>query len=122
MKRPLPLAEPQDCCAPSVEPQLPEGDVEQLGRLFAALADRHRIRIVDLLLTADPQALCVCEFMPALGLPQPNVSYHLKKLLDAGAIVRETRGTYSYYSLAPRARHRLRALLAADGPVLAEAV
>ena len=70
----------------------------ELERLFKALADRHRVRIVNLLAGAD-EAVCVCKLMPALGLAQPTVSYHLKLLVDAGLLERERRGRFSYYRL-----------------------
>ena len=68
--------------------------------MFKALADRHRVQILNLLAGAD-DAVCVCKLMPALGLAQPTVSYHLKLLVDAGLLERERRGRFSYYRLAP---------------------
>ena len=46
-----------------------------------------------------PEAVCVCDLMPQLGLSQGTVSFHLKKLLDVGLLEREQRGTWAYYSL-----------------------
>jgi ArsR family transcriptional regulator len=74
-----------------------------MERVFKALSDRHRLKIVNLLLRAREDAVCVCEIQPALGLSQGTVSYHLKQLVEAGLIERETRGTFSYYSLVPGA-------------------
>ena len=51
--------------------------------------------------------VCVCEFMPQLGLAQGTVSHHLKKLLDTGLLDREQRGTWAYYSLRRDALERL---------------
>jgi ArsR family transcriptional regulator len=45
------------------------------------------------------EPVCVCEFLPHLGLSQGTVSFHLKKLLDVGLLDREQRGTWAYYSL-----------------------
>ena len=98
------------CCAPRGEPSLTEPEALELERVFAALADRHRLKVVDLLQAAGGDAVCVCELVPALGLAQPTVSYHLKQLLDAGLVVRERRGTFAYYRLAPRTLERLRAV------------
>ena len=47
--------------------------------------------------SGDP--VCACEFEPALGLSQPTVSHHLKKLTDAGLLEREQRGKWAYFSL-----------------------
>lgn len=68
-----------------------------------ALADRQRLRIVNILLRADGEAVCVCELEPFLGLSQGTVSHHLKVLVDAGLIDRESRGTRGYFSLVPGA-------------------
>jgi ArsR family transcriptional regulator len=78
--------------------------------VFSALADRHRVRILDMLMRRGSEAICVCDFEPALGLSQPTVSYHLKKLVGAGLLEREKRGTFAYYSLADGARDRLRSV------------
>ena len=87
------------CCSPLVRPQLAEEDALELERVFQALADRYRLRVVNMLAQADGQAVCVCDFQDALELKQPTVSYHLKQLVDAGVIEREQRGRFAFYSL-----------------------
>ncbi|HSP73819.1 MAG TPA: metalloregulator ArsR/SmtB family transcription factor [Gaiellaceae bacterium] len=96
------MGEPLDpiaCCSPLVRPQLADEDAAELERLFRALADRHRLKVVNMLAQADGQAICVCDFQDALELKQPTVSYHLKQLVDAGVIEREQRGRFAFYSL-----------------------
>ena len=66
--------------------------------LFKALADPARVRIVNMLATAG-DGVCVCDLTPQLGLSQPTVSHHLRKLADAGLLTREQRGTWAFYSL-----------------------
>ena len=95
-----------DCCSPLVRPTLTQAQAVELEQLFKALADRHRVQILNLLAGADA-AVCVCELMPALGLAQPTVSYHLKLLVDAGLLERERRGRFSYYRLAAGSLDRL---------------
>jgi ArsR family transcriptional regulator len=107
------------CCAPLAEPALSESDVEDLERVFKALADRHRMRILNRLLVAGGEAVCVCDFEDMLGLKQSTVSYHLKQLLDAGILRREKRGSYAYFSLDPAAFDRIRELLAVPATALA---
>jgi ArsR family transcriptional regulator len=51
---------------------------------------------------SDEQA-CVCHLIEPLGLSQPTVSHHLKKLTDAGLLEREQRGRWAYFSLRPEA-------------------
>lgn len=106
-----------DCCTPLAGTTLSAEEAGDLENVFKALADRHRLRIVNLLLQADDEAVCLCEIQPLLGLAQATVSYHLKRLLDAGLVERETRGTYSYFSLAPGALDSVRELLALPAAV-----
>jgi ArsR family transcriptional regulator len=95
--RELELA-PVECCSPVVEPGISAEQASTLAQVFKALADPSRVQIVNLLANAsDP--VCVCDFVPQLGLSQGTVSFHLKKLLDVGLLQREQRGTWAYYSL-----------------------
>jgi ArsR family transcriptional regulator len=105
-----------DCCSPLVRSTLTQAQAAELEQLFKALADRHRVQILNLLAGAD-DAVCVCKLMPALGLAQPTVSYHLKLLVDAGLLERERRGRFSYYRLAAGALDRLGELV--RGPAVA---
>jgi ArsR family transcriptional regulator len=47
--------------------------------------------------------VCVCNLIEPLGLSQPTVSHHLKKLTDVGLLEREQRGKWAYFSLRPEA-------------------
>lgn len=95
------------CCAPIAGPTLSDDDARELERLFRALGDRHRVRILNVLVQAGGEQVCVCEFVPLLGLKQPTVSYHLKQLVDVGLLERERRGTFAFYRLAPDMLERL---------------
>jgi ArsR family transcriptional regulator len=108
MPAPLPLVQ---CCAPLGSAALTEGEAAELEQVFKALADRHRVKILNRLLAAGGEAVCVCEFQQLLELKQSSVSYHLKQLLDAGIVEREKRGSYAYFSLSGGALERVRALL-----------
>jgi ArsR family transcriptional regulator len=107
--RELPLVE---CCTPIAGPALAPHEAADLESLFKALADRHRLQILNCLLQADGEAVCVCEFQPLLGIKQPTVSHHLRQLVDAGLLEREKRGTYAYYRLKPGSLDRVGGLLA----------
>ena len=86
------------CCAPLAAPVLGEEEALATAELFKALADPARVRIVNALATSG-EPVCACEFEPALGLSQPTVSHHLKKLTEAGLLAREQRGKWAYFSL-----------------------
>ena len=103
-------------CKPIARQTLSDREARQLERLFKALADRHRLKILSLLQGGE---VCVCDFVPSLGLSQPTVSYHLRQLLEAGLILRERRASYAYYRLAPGALNRVGGLLASPLPAVA---
>jgi ArsR family transcriptional regulator, arsenate/arsenite/antimonite-responsive transcriptional repressor len=102
------------CCAPLDAISLTDAEAEATAALFKALADPHRVRIVNMLASAD-RALCVCDLTEPLGIGQPTVSHHLKKLLAAGLLERERRGTWAYYSLRPEAIQRLASVADLEG-------
>jgi ArsR family transcriptional regulator len=117
MSKLLPLVA---CCAPIARPTLSDAQAVELETLFKALADRHRVKILNILARAGGDAVCVCDFTEPLGLKQPTVSYHLKLLMDAGLLERERRGSFAYYRLGDGALDRLSDLVAAPA-VLARA-
>jgi ArsR family transcriptional regulator len=110
--RDLPLI---DCCTPLAADGLTDSQAGDMEAVFKALADRQRLKIVNMLLRAGGEPVCVCEIEPALGLAQGTVSYHLKRLVDAGLVERETRGTFSYYSLVPGALDAVSEVFEATG-------
>jgi ArsR family transcriptional regulator len=105
---------PASCCAPLGATGMSEGDAETTARVFKALADPGRVRIVNLLANA-PGPVCVCDLTPELGLSQPTVSFHLKKLVQAGLLEREQRGSWAYYSVNREALGRLSSVFELEG-------
>jgi ArsR family transcriptional regulator, arsenate/arsenite/antimonite-responsive transcriptional repressor len=106
LNRPAPVA----CCAPLAAPALSDEEAEATAALFHALGDPARVRILNVLATAA-EPVCACEFIGPLGVGQPTVSHHLKKLTDAGLLEREQRGKWAYFSLNPEATSTLAALV-----------
>ena len=94
------------CCAPLDAPQLSAEEAVATAALFKALGDPHRVRIVNLL-AASAEPVCVCDLTASLGITQPTVSHHLRKLVDAGLLTREQRGTWAYYAIDHAAMRRL---------------
>jgi ArsR family transcriptional regulator len=99
------------CCTPLAGSSLDDAEAAELERLFRVLADRHRLRILNILIRAGGAPVCVCEFTDQLGLAQPTVSYHLKQLREAGLLEREKRGTFAYFRVRPEAMRKLHALV-----------
>jgi ArsR family transcriptional regulator, arsenate/arsenite/antimonite-responsive transcriptional repressor len=71
-------------------------DVRAFSRLFKALGDETRLRIVALLSHGE---LCVCHLEEALQLSQPKVSRHLATLRSAGVVDHRRDGTWVHYRL-----------------------
>ena len=94
------------CCSPLATPGLDDAEAQATATLFKALGDPHRVRIVNLLANSD-DPVCVCDITPQLGLSQPTVSFHLKKLVSSGLLDRDQRGTWAYYSINPDAMDTL---------------
>jgi ArsR family transcriptional regulator len=70
----------------------------QMARLFRALADPNRLRIVNVL---SEMSICVCDLQSVLGLSQPFISRHLAYLRRAGLVRDRREGPRVCYSLAP---------------------
>jgi ArsR family transcriptional regulator len=99
-----------ECCSPVVQASLSPAEAVELERLFKALADRHRVRILNLLASTD-ESVCVCVLTPMLGLAQATVSYHLKLLVESGLLEREQRGRFAYHRIVPGALDRVAGLM-----------
>lgn len=74
-----------------------EEDLEQARRLFAALGDRHRLRILSALKRGEE--LCVCDVAHVLGVAVSVASHHLRKLRELGILKDRDDGKMVYYSL-----------------------
>jgi len=89
-------------------------EVTPVARLFHALADEERVRIIALLAHGE---LCVCHIEEALAQSQPSVSRHLAMLRAAGVVESRRDGNWVYYRIAaqadPDCRRQLRALVSA---------
>lgn len=85
------------CVTPLVEPRLDEPLANRLAAAAKALGDPVRLRLVDAVRQAAPEAVCQCEIKPLFDISQPAVSKHLKVLVEAGVLGVERRGTWAYY-------------------------
>jgi ArsR family transcriptional regulator len=69
-----------------------------LALLFAALADRTRLRLLNLM---NGKEVCVCYFVEILGLSQPKISRHLAYLRRAGVVAARREGKWMHYKIVP---------------------
>src|SRR5438876_9703090 len=72
------------------------GQISDVERLFQALADSTRLRILGLLLTGE---VCVCDIYESLRISQPKASRHLAYLRRAGLVQTRRKGLWIYYRL-----------------------
>jgi ArsR family transcriptional regulator, arsenate/arsenite/antimonite-responsive transcriptional repressor len=75
---------------------------------FQAVAEETRLRIVQLLAGGER---CVCDLQEELDAAQSRLSFHLKKLKDAGVVSDRRDGRWVYYSLVPESLEEMRAFL-----------
>ncbi|MFS8198169.1 ArsR/SmtB family transcription factor [Streptomyces sp. CWNU-52B] len=84
----------------------------ELAKVFKALGDPVRLKLLSMIASRVGGEVCVCEMTPAFDLSQPTISHHLKLLRQAGLIDCERRGTWVYYWALPEALDRLAGFLA----------
>ncbi|MFG2989392.1 ArsR/SmtB family transcription factor [Streptomyces sp. NPDC048257] len=99
------------CCQGLAAAPLAEEQAADLARVFKALGDPVRLRLLSMIASRDGGEICVCELTPAFDLSQPTISHHLKLLRQAGLVDCERRGTWVYYWALPAALERLAAVL-----------
>jgi len=87
------------CCSPVTGGALSQASAERLARVFKALGDPTRVRLVSLIAAADGGEACICDLTEPVALSQPTVSHHMKLLVEAGLIHREQRGKWAYYRI-----------------------
>ncbi|MFD3493867.1 ArsR/SmtB family transcription factor [Streptomyces sp. NPDC058690] len=99
------------CCSPMVREPLGEADAVDLARMFKALSDPVRLRLLSLIASHEGGEACVCDLTGPFDVSQPTISHHLKVLREAGLVGSERRGTWVYYWVLPAALAQLSSLL-----------
>jgi ArsR family transcriptional regulator len=110
------VMEPATCCASVLDAPLDEHDAEDLARVFAALGDPVRLRLLSLV--AEAGEVCSCDLLSPLGKAQPTVSHHTKVLADAGLITGEKRGRWVWWRVVPEQLAEMRDALGTRSPAL----
>ncbi|MEX2270846.1 MAG: metalloregulator ArsR/SmtB family transcription factor [Vicinamibacterales bacterium] len=83
------------CCSAKPTPKVK--DLEALTRVYAALADPTRLRILSLLGDGE---ICVCHIHASLDVPQPTASRHLAYLKRSGLVEARRDGIWMHYKMA----------------------
>jgi len=89
-------------------------DLTRAAQRFAALSDETRLQIVGLLAGGER---CVCDLQGMLNAAQSRLSFHLKKLKDAGLVNDRREGRWSYYSLAPETLTEMSRFIESNHPM-----
>jgi ArsR family transcriptional regulator len=100
------------CCSPIAQTSLDAAQAVDLARMFKALGDPVRLRILSRITSAPEGEICVCEITgDAFDVSGPTVSHHLRVLREAGLIEGERRGTWIYYRPVRQSIEQLATLL-----------
>jgi len=116
----LPLAQTEPCCTPLVREPLTEEWAGDLARMFKALGDPVRLRLLSRVASSAGGEACVCDLSAGFDVSQPTISHHLKVLRETGLLECERRGTWVYYWVVPTALARLSAVLSSPDLSIAE--
>lgn len=101
---------PSSCCPPPGPPSFP-ADLGDRARLFKALGDDVRLKLLHLM---RDQEVCVCDLTTLLGMAQGTLSHHLSVLHQAGLVTARKQGRWNYYQATPLARGPLGVFETAD--------
>lgn len=101
------------CCPPLDAGALSEEDATTMAAMFKALGDPVRLRLFSRVASHPQGEACVCDISD-VGVSQPTVSHHLKKLRDVGLLASERRGTWVYYRVEPGVLAAMAGMLAGE--------
>ena len=88
-------ADTVDCCG--LGEQIDNTTAEDLAKVFKALGDPTRVKLMSMIVGSPEGKMCVCDLTGPVGLSQPTVSPHMTLLVEAGLVTREQRGRWAYY-------------------------
>lgn len=111
----LPLIEPDQlaaCCSPVTGGVVGDETAATLARMFKALGDPTRVKLLSIIAAAEGGEACICDMIEPVGLSQPTVSHHMRLLVEAGLATREQRGRWAYYRVVPDVLRSLAGALA----------
>lgn len=81
---------------------------EEQAKVFKALCDERRLRILELLHGGEK---CACVLIEEMGMPQSSLSYHMKILCDSGIVTSREEGKWTHYQISRQGSEKAIALL-----------
>lgn len=103
------------CCSPVTAGVVSDQSAETLARMFKALGDPTRVKLLSMMASAPDGEACICDMTQPVGLSQSTVSHHMKLLVAAGLVTRDQRGKWAYYRVVPSGLRSLAAALEPAG-------
>ncbi|HUC36971.1 MAG TPA: metalloregulator ArsR/SmtB family transcription factor [Acidimicrobiales bacterium] len=100
------------CCSPLSEVAFSEEESARLAAVLSALSDPVRLRLLSIV--AAEGEVCSCNLEAPLGKSQPTISHHTRLLAEAGLIVGERRGRWTWWRAVPERLSELRRALGGD--------
>ncbi len=97
------------CCAPITAAALSEEGAAEVAPVLAALGDPVRLRLLSIV--SSQGEVCSCNLEEPLGKSQPTISHHTRVLAEAGLIVGEKRGKWTWWRVAPERLTMVRTVL-----------
>ncbi|WP_440106750.1 ArsR/SmtB family transcription factor [Streptosporangium sp. H16] len=105
-----------DCSPPLTREPLDVAQAAAVARVFKALSDPVRLRILSIVASYAGGEACVCDITDAFNVSQPTISHHLKVLKEVGLLASERRGSWVYYRLVPETLAELSVLITVPVP------
>lgn len=99
-----------ECCSLATE-TLSVSDATRYSEFFKTLADPGRLRILSLIAREGCAPITTTELRSELGLSQPTISHHLKRLTEAGLLNRQQNGRNAVFTVVPEIFTQLRTIL-----------
>lgn len=97
------------CCEPLTASPMGRREAETAAAVLGALADPVRLRLFSII--AAEGEICSCNLEGPLGKSQPTISHHTRILAEAGLVVGERRGKWTWWSVVPDRLAEVRRLL-----------
>ena len=91
----------ESCSSTVLRDPLTAEQALELARVFKAMGEPVRLRLVSLIASHAGGEACVCDLTDAFDVSGPTISHHLKVLREAGVIEGDRRGTWIYYRVRP---------------------
>ncbi len=103
--------ETDEACLAGSSPLMSADRATRLAEAFKALSDPTRVRLLAHVCASEHGTACACHLPELLGISQPTLSHHLKKLVEAGLVTREQRGRWAHYTAVAEALEVVRDFL-----------